>query len=307
MAILNHRSLLLTGAVLALAQAVSSIANPNPSFHVTTTPSLHARGAKPGDPGCGFEGNADFYGIGVRLGFYFQWIAGLIAWVFDPSSCEELGDAQTIFLAANLIAALVLSVQDAANTNVVVIILLFYMFFGGSVSTVTSASASLEGFSRLRGTKKIAAVTRQVLVQLTFLAMLIFSFWFWCTGLYKFKKLDCGTYVFPIAERLSLKRGQGGSVLALVLLIVMYVVIWWVSLRRIQRNFRSFMPEKVAGYMTLVGTKVPGRALNLSTLWVHSQSCNAREMLIVIGNGPSSELSCKSSFSSGQLPDWSSR
>jgi hypothetical protein len=28
---------------------------------------------------CSFIGNSDFYGIGVRLGFYFQWFSGLIA------------------------------------------------------------------------------------------------------------------------------------------------------------------------------------------------------------------------------------
>jgi hypothetical protein len=262
MAILNSRLILLSTVVLALAQLTTSLTTTNPSSPST----IFARAAKPGDPGCGFEGNADFYGIGVRVGFYLQWIAGLIAWVWNPAGCEELADAQTVFLAANLIAALVLSTNSARDTNVVVIILLFYMFFGGSVSAVTSASASLDEWGQARGTRKIAAIVRQVFVQITFLGMLIFSFWFWATGIYEFKRLQCGTYVFPVAERLSLNEPQGGSVVALLLLLLVYIFVWWISLRRQGKSFRAILPGPVVNVMNKIGEKVPVGALRLSEL-----------------------------------------
>lgn len=200
---------------------------------------------------CTFAGNSDFYGIGVRLGFYFQWFSGLIAFVVNPEDSDAQADAQTIFLLANLIALIILQVQDAADVNVVVPILLFYMFFGGSVSAVTSATTSLQTWKKAITTRKIALAARQIFVQLTFLATLGYSFYFWTEGFKKFKRFPdaCGgTYVFPVPHRVSLETPSAGSVLALLLLVVLILLIWFVSYKRLRRSFPSHTPAGVSKF-----------------------------------------------------------
>src|ERR1700710_2861741 len=130
---MHSRSLFFLGTALFLSHFVSS-----ESLNV-----LKPREDLPDLPECTFEGNSDFYGIGVRVGFYLTWISGLVAFVFNPEDAEEQADAQTIFLMANLIAVAVLQSKAAAETNVVVPILLFYMFFGGSVIGITSGTSAL--------------------------------------------------------------------------------------------------------------------------------------------------------------------
>jgi len=224
---MHSRTILLLSAVLFLSELTWAQSSP------TSSPN------PPSDP-CSFEGNSDFYGIGVRVGFYLTWISGLVAFLFNPDDCEEQADAQTIFLAANLIAVLVLQVQDAAHTKNVVPILLFYMFFGGSVIGITSATASLGSWRKSSTKEKISQATRQVFVQLTFFGMLIYSFYFWTRGFEKFDKFppECGgTYVFPVKHRISLETPSGGSVLALLLLVLFYIIIWFVAYKRLRASY----------------------------------------------------------------------
>lgn len=199
---------------------------------------------------CTFEGNQDFYGIGVRLGFYLQWFAGLIAFTLNTEDSSTQAEVQTIFLLANFIALLLFQSQKASTTNVVVPILLFYMFFGGSVTAVTSAAVSLQGW---RGkqllTQKIAFIARQTFVLLTSFCLLIYSFYFWCTGLRKFKQFpaECGgTFVFPVAHRVSVDKTTAGAVLGLLLLIVLLLAICLIAYKRLQGNlgwFETLLPR----------------------------------------------------------------
>ena len=193
------------------------------------------------NPACTFEGNQDFYGIGVRLGFYLQWIAGLISFVMNPDDAQSQAEVQTIFLLANFIALLVLQSTKAATTNVVVPILLFYMFFGGSVVVVTSASVSLRDWDRkLSLTRWIAMVASQAFVQLTTFSLLIYSFYFWCTGLRQFTQFpdECGgIFVFPVAHRVSVQHTTAGAVLGLLLLVILLIAVWIIAYKRDHGDF----------------------------------------------------------------------
>lgn len=227
---MRSRALFFLGAVLALSEIASS-----KSLAIETRAT-----ALPDLPQCTFEGNSDFYGVGVRVGFYLTWISGLVAFVLNPGDSEGQADAQTIFLMANLIAVTVLQVQAADDTNVVVPILLFYMFFGGSVIGITSGMASLGAYKTARGLKKVSTIVRQIFVQLTFIGMLLYSFYFWTKGFKAFKKFDdiCGgTFVFPVKKRLQLDTASAGAVLALLFMVLFYVLIWLVSYKRLRRSF----------------------------------------------------------------------
>lgn len=48
----------------------------------------------------GFQANGDFYGLGIRLGVYFQWVASWISNTFSPEDAAGTHDANSIFVLA---------------------------------------------------------------------------------------------------------------------------------------------------------------------------------------------------------------
>jgi hypothetical protein len=86
---------------------------------------------------CGFMGNSDAYGLGIRLGIYLQWLASIIAAAFLPSEGASLADAYLVFSAALTISLYVLIFSNDCTFAVEVIILL-YLLFGGLIISVSS-------------------------------------------------------------------------------------------------------------------------------------------------------------------------
>ena len=52
----------------------------------------------------GFEGNDDFYGLGIRIGIYLQWISSLLTSLLLPTGTSDYMDTNSIFLFAVFIA-----------------------------------------------------------------------------------------------------------------------------------------------------------------------------------------------------------
>jgi hypothetical protein len=52
----------------------------------------------------GIEGNPDFYGLGIRIGVYLQWLSSWLSNTINPSGAATNHDANTTFLLAILIA-----------------------------------------------------------------------------------------------------------------------------------------------------------------------------------------------------------
>ena len=53
------------------------------------------------DTTCGFEGDSGTYGLGVRLGIYFQWIADRIAVLGLPTEARSVRRVNMCFTLAN--------------------------------------------------------------------------------------------------------------------------------------------------------------------------------------------------------------
>jgi len=53
---------------------------------------------------CSFPGNADLYGLGIRLSFYITWLAGPLASWTVPSEVDGINFTNTLFMAATFLA-----------------------------------------------------------------------------------------------------------------------------------------------------------------------------------------------------------
>ncbi|KAL6230204.1 hypothetical protein BDW75DRAFT_223336 [Aspergillus navahoensis] len=78
---------------------------------------------------CGFPGNSDLYGLGIRAGIYLQWLSAQIAAFFYLADTNTLFFNYIVFTVAIIVAVIVLVFQGETYTLEMVIMI--YMFFGG--------------------------------------------------------------------------------------------------------------------------------------------------------------------------------
>jgi hypothetical protein len=117
---------------------------------------------------CIFTGNADFYGFGIRLGTYFQFVATLLVTLFAPKE-EGFYRALNNLLQTAMFAGLIVLTRSGDLISVEPVLVIFLLF--GSLSSLTS-----EGFSPLG---KPSGLYRLLLYS----GIAGYSCWFWFVGL----------------------------------------------------------------------------------------------------------------------------
>jgi len=171
---------------------------------------------------CGFEGNPDLYGLGIRMGVYFQWVSALVIWRWWPQGRTELGGAYLVFLFALLVAMIVKTAQVDPTYSAEILILM-YIIFGG-VFTVMMIGLRK---SHTQKVKKMQSSWVQVMVLFFILAAAsIFCSWFWLSGIHHdFLDTDCGTYGF-LFTKVSLKNQHVTKFFAAlsIYLAILYVI-----------------------------------------------------------------------------------
>ncbi|OAA61351.1 hypothetical protein ISF_05430 [Cordyceps fumosorosea ARSEF 2679] len=122
---------------------------------------------------CGYDGNADLYGVGVRVGLYAQWSATLLSTVFEPRSEPGLRTANLIIQLAVFLGLCTESARASATTPTgphasAAVITQFLLC--GSLSSVTG-----DGVGHLRSLSGAARL-------LFYTALSAYGCWFWFVG-----------------------------------------------------------------------------------------------------------------------------
>jgi hypothetical protein len=144
---------------------------------------------------CGFTGNSDIYGLGVRLGLYLQWLTALITRLSSPSpeSIRDLLDTDAIFLLALFIATILLAIGSVGPVHRVEILILFHLFFG-DVYVILWKDTYLD---YERTPLSIWGLNcRNMLI----VGMSAFSTWFWFKGEGQLLSDPCGDFAFLFAR-----------------------------------------------------------------------------------------------------------
>lgn len=165
----------------------------------------------------GFVGNSDFYGLGIRLGIYLQWLASLIANSLLKSERATMAGAYLTFSLALAVAVLLLAFQhDCAFTAEIIIIL--NIFWGGTVLVMVP-------FVRLLADIRTTGLGLALIPLI--LSMLPVSAWFWLRlathGEVDFVKTNGGTSFFLLA-RVTSRHLQGVSWFMAALCLVLCLV-----------------------------------------------------------------------------------
>ncbi|EXJ64485.1 hypothetical protein A1O7_00821 [Cladophialophora yegresii CBS 114405] len=134
------------------------------------------------EDGCPVQGNADFYGMGVRVGIYFQWVTSWLANNFLPEEIIGSLDTNSIFLLALFSTVFTYSLQG--NSIRVVDVLLIHQLCTGFLFSVMSLWGyrtmyyKTEGPGGRRHFGGFGTHFRLVLMS----AITAYGVWFWTRG-----------------------------------------------------------------------------------------------------------------------------
>ena len=148
----------------------------------------------------GFQGDSDYYGIGIRGGLYLQWAGSLLANNFLPSSRTELQKVYLVFSLAICIATMVTTLS-ATCTFSIEIEILYWMYWGGYICVFGSAPDTFVlGPQTGPKTKWVHLDWTTAIVFITHMAMTYHGSWFvWYAYDSFFARWPCGTYQFFLA------------------------------------------------------------------------------------------------------------
>lgn len=81
------------------------------------------------------EGNADLYGLGIRIGIYLQWGSAWLSLLLDPESAQGVLDASSVSLFAVAIATVI---AGSRNAPAIEIYIMLQMLLGFPITTLSS-------------------------------------------------------------------------------------------------------------------------------------------------------------------------
>ena len=132
---------------------------------------------------CGFPGDADFYGLGVRLGFYLQWTGTILVTLFVPQDVKFFRSVNALFQIAILASLFRITVADRSSLHAVKPVIIGWLLFGALTALTTN---SLSSFGSPAGAIRLAIYS----------SVAGYSVWYWFAGLDTMAPTPCETVAF---------------------------------------------------------------------------------------------------------------
>jgi hypothetical protein len=199
---------------------------------------------------CGFDGNSDLYGLGIRLGVYFQWISAFMIHCLGLEGRDEIMEAYAVFLTALTIAIIVATAQSQPVYAVEVFILTYIIFGGAYAVLIPSYKSSnlIDDFQSGGQRRKLRAVVIMVILA----AVSIYCCWFWLRGIFNtFLPTPCGTYGFLFAKVSLLNPSVTKFFAFLSILMAGTYTTWPLTVRLLP------MAERLRYHIRAKGGKIP--------------------------------------------------
>jgi hypothetical protein len=148
---------------------------------------------------CQFAGNADMYGLGIRIGFYLQWYAAIIASWLARSEVPGLRINLAFFISATLLALIIQTAQN--NLQIVEIYIILLLTFGSYLSLVpVFAWRLVTGCNPYMDPSRFPLVdpggTTSDLHVLLLLSVVSFQLWYWFARVPQLASESCQEWGF---------------------------------------------------------------------------------------------------------------
>ncbi|KAF2794533.1 hypothetical protein K505DRAFT_383916 [Melanomma pulvis-pyrius CBS 109.77] len=175
------------------------LATPQPSSAILA---LSSNATQVPSSSCGFDGNADVYGPGIRIGIYTQTLAVFLTKYFVVSHAPILRDSITIFSIALISVSLVFAVHTSTTYAVEFFIVVQILSWNCLTGVRGRNSYSITTF----GNRTIRVLGTEAFN----MGASVLHAWFWFGGIERFERMECGTKVFFFAKAMeSFKELKG--------------------------------------------------------------------------------------------------
>ena len=188
---------ILAVAAISCTNLLSSVIAPSSSSSSSLGPTsavsrLHHAQRRQAETKCGFRGDADIYGIGIRIGYYSQALSVWFANFFIVSEAKVLRSVNGLFLFA-LFVGLAWFSRNPSDVYAIESFLLLQLLFATWYVALLGKGRYSNKFFRF-------SAMRMIIEDLTVLGLLAYTVWFWWTGLDRMKRTPCGTRIFLFAK-----------------------------------------------------------------------------------------------------------
>jgi hypothetical protein len=136
---------------------------------------------------CGFTGDSDTYGLGVRLGMYLQWIATFLATAYRLESARSIRTANTTFQLANFVGLFLFTFHRPQVYAIEPLIVLFVIF--GAAWFFILVAMNIEG-----------SINEAILRVALYTAVTGYAMWYLWWGMDGMIQPDCGSFAFFFAR-----------------------------------------------------------------------------------------------------------
>lgn len=188
---------------------------------------------------CGFVGNPDLYGLGIRIGIYLQWLSSFLINVFLPEEQRSSAAANIIFCTALSVALSILTFRRDCTYVVEVIIILLMIFGGFYIAVFPNITKGIDPKLKFHAT--------DVAFASLFIPTILFSCWFWIRltigSEYRFTPTPCGTSFF-LFTRIGENEGNFFHGTAFMAFLSVWVVTTYMILKRIVVYLKAAGYEK---------------------------------------------------------------
>lgn len=93
-------------------------------------------GSKSGEGSCGFDGDTDSYGMGVRLGAYIQYLTSIFVYNLSPSEAASMRGVTTCFQIAMLGGLIAITITRGENLFAVEALVILLICLSGAFSSL---------------------------------------------------------------------------------------------------------------------------------------------------------------------------
>lgn len=92
------------------------------------------------------EGQPDFYGLGIRIGVYLQWVSAWINLLIDPESAQSVYDVNSVFVFSILVATMIATLGSSPSIQPIETHIMLQFALGFFVTTLSTFGLRLHFF-----------------------------------------------------------------------------------------------------------------------------------------------------------------